>query len=111
VVGAGVNAPQLRHNGSVRNTGAGSFNSAAATVAQRVALASTGGDDVFVTKLNYADLNTARAGRGKRGKGNDVVCSLLANGSNVYVGAATRARPLPWGSTTLTKRAAWPTCS
>ena len=100
VVSAGASVNALHYaSGSVYATGA--FNSAAASVGGSV-LTSAGGDDVFVTKLNYLNLNTVSWTRQAGGSGNDGARSLLVSGSNVYVGGSYQSPTIALGSTTLT---------
>ncbi|MDQ2769983.1 MAG: T9SS type A sorting domain-containing protein, partial [Bacteroidota bacterium] len=80
---------------------AGTFNSAAATVGGSV-LTSAGGDDVFVTKLNYLNLLTMNWTRQAGGSGNDVARSLLVSGSNVFVGGSYQSPGITFGTTSLT---------
>lgn len=80
---------------------AGRFNSAAATVGGST-LTSAGGDDLFVIKLNYVDINTTNWTRQAGGSGNDVARSLLLSGSNVFVGGSYQSPTLALGGTTLT---------
>jgi hypothetical protein len=96
--GAGVNALSYA-NGAVYAVGR--FNSAAATVGGSV-LTSNGGDDVFVTKQNYLDLNAVSWTRQAGGSGNDVARSLFVSGSNVYVGGSYQSPNIALGTTMLT---------
>lgn len=79
---------------------AGTFNSAANAVPGG-SLTSAGGEDVFVLKLNYLDVNNISWAQRAGGSGDDYARCLLASGGSVYVGGSYRGAGAAFGTTTL----------
>ncbi|RAK67955.1 T9SS type A sorting domain-containing protein [Hymenobacter edaphi] len=100
VVPAGEEVTALQYlNGAVY--AAGIFSNAANTMPGGP-LASAGGRDAFVLKLDYLNLTTQLWAQQAGGPGDDYARSLLAAGSSVYVGGSYRSSSAAFGSTTLT---------